>query len=343
MLGGSVIALELAQAFLRLGSKVTLLARSTLLSKEDADIGTDLTLLLKKEGMNILTHTTPTQISHETGIFCVKTELTKINGDALLVATGRRPNTEKLCLDSVGVKVDKVGSIIVDEYMQTSVDNIYAGGDCTNQPQYVYVAAAAGTRAAANMMGIKVSLDLSIVPRVVFTDPQVAVVGLTELQAKMLMFKSESRKLTLDNVPRALANFDTRGFIKIVADKESGRILGAHILADSGGELVQTMAIAIKKQMTVKELSSQMFPYLTMVEGLKLCAQIFFKDVKKLSCCADLGVFSEEEEKKSEDSMSLLQTIGTFVHNEKKVCEKKSCCSRSKNVEEDGEFKNGLY
>ena len=170
--------------------------------------------------------------------------------------------------------------------MRTSALNIYAAGDCTNQPQYVYVAAAAGTRAARNMMGGDAVLDLSVVPGVVFTDPQVATVGLTEQEAEAQKLDVHSRTLTLDNVPRALANFDTVGFIKLVADKQTGRLLGAQILSAEAGELIQPATLAIRNGMTVQELGDQLFPYLTMVEGLKLCAQTFFKDVSQLSCCA---------------------------------------------------------
>jgi mercuric reductase len=123
-------------------------------------------------------------------------------------------------------------------------------------------------------------------PGVVFTDPQVATVGLTEAQAGERELDVHSRTLTLEHVPRALANFETTGFIKLVADKKTDRLLGAQILCSEAGEMIQTAALAIRNGMTVRELGGQLFPYLTMVEGLKLCAQTFFKDVEKLSCCA---------------------------------------------------------
>jgi len=190
-------------------------------------------------------------------------------------------------LDKVGVKTGGSGAIIIDDHMRTSAENIYAAGDCTDQPQYVYVAAAAaGTRAAINMTGGDAALDLTAMPAVVFTDPQVGTVGLTESAAKKQGIDAKSRTLSLDNVPRALANFDTNGFIKLVAEKESGVLLGAQILSAEGGEMIQSAALAIRNQMTIEELAGQLFPYLTMVEGLKLCAQTFTKDVKQLSCCA---------------------------------------------------------
>lgn len=284
--GGSVVALELAQAYLRLGSRVTLVARSTLLSKDDPAIGAALKEALEKEGMRVLTHTRVTAVRFNGKTFELDTDAGVLSGDQLLIATGRKPNTDALNLAQAGIQTDEHGAIVVDDHLRTSVPHIYAAGDCTNAPQFVYVAAAAGTRAAINMTGGDATLDLSVVPAVVFTDPQVATVGLTEAQANKLGMETDSRLLSLDNVPRALANFDTQGFIKLVADKHTGRLLGAQVLAGEGGEIIQTAALAIRHRMTVADLAGQLFPYLTMVEGLKLCAQTFTKDVKQLSCCA---------------------------------------------------------
>ena len=135
-------------------------------------------------------------------------------------------------------------------------------------------------------MGEKVSINLSVMPSVVFTHPQVSSVGLTEARAEEAGIDVESRTLDLENVPRAIANMDTRGFIKLIAEKQSGVIVGCHIVADNAGEIIQTAALAIHNQMTVAALAEQLFPYLTMVEGLKLVAQTFTQDVKTLSCCA---------------------------------------------------------
>lgn len=170
--------------------------------------------------------------------------------------------------------------------MRTNASDIYAAGDCTDLPQFVYVAAAAGTRAGINMTGGEAALDLSAMPAVVFTDPQVGTVGHSEAEAHRAGIETDSRVLTLDNVPRALANFDTRGFIKLVAEAGSGRLIGVQAIAPEAGELIQTAALAIRHRMTVQDLADQLFPYLTMVEGLKLAAQTFTKDVKQLSCCA---------------------------------------------------------
>ena len=286
VLGSSVVALELAQAYARLGSMVTILARNTLLSREDPAIGAAITEVFKAEGIQVLDHTQAARVAWQNGDFVLSTNHGAIRSEKLLVATGRAANTQALNVHAASVKLDRGGAIVVDEQLRTSTPHIYAGGDCTNQPQLVYVAAAAGTRAAINMMGGEATLDLTVVPAVIFTDPQIATVGLAEAHAELVGIETDSRTLTLEHVPRALVNFDTRGFIKLVAEVDSGRLIGAQIVAAEGGEVVQTAALAIRNRMTVADLAQQLFPYLTMVEGLKLCAQTFFKDVKQLSCCA---------------------------------------------------------
>jgi len=247
---------------------------------------------MEDEGMTILTHTQPEAVSYKkslfgSGKFTLKTRSGKILiGDQLLIATGRPPNTESLGLEKAGVKVNKDGTISIDDHMRTNVEHIYAAGDCTNQPQFVYVAAAAGTRAAINMTGGDAAINLSAMPSVMFTEPQMATVGLTEAEAHLNNIETDSRLLPLENVPRALANFETRGFVKLVMEEGGRRLIGAQILAPEAGEMIQTAVLAIHNRMTIEDLAGQLFPYLTMVEGIKLCAQTFSKDVKELSCCA---------------------------------------------------------
>ncbi len=284
--GGSVVALELAQAFLRLGSRVTLLARSTLMSREDPLIGEALQEILEREGMQVRLHHTLDEVEFQDGRFSIRAGGEALQADRLLIATGRSPNTRELGLEAAGVRTDESGAIMVDGSLRTSAPHVYAAGDCTTQPEYVYVAAAGGTRAAINMAGGSATLDLSVVPAVTFTEPQVATVGLTEKQAAQAGYAIETRVLGLENVPRALVNFDTRGFIKMVAEAESGRLLGVQAVAGEAGELIQSAAFAIRARMSVRELGEQLFPYLTMVESLKLAAQTFTRDVTKLSCCA---------------------------------------------------------
>ncbi len=287
VLGGSVVGLELGQAFRRLGSDVTVLElMDRLLPVEDEDIGAGLREALKAEGVRIRAGFKADSVRHDGQRFEVTAGGETLRGDRLLVATGRRANTGGLGLQPLGVAMQPDGAIRVNARLETNVAGIYAAGDCAGLPQFVYVAAAAGTRAAVNMTGGDSSLDLSAMPSVIFTDPQVATVGLSERAAASKGMDVEVRKLELSNVPRALANFDTRGFIKLVAERRSGRLIGAQILAADAGEIVQIAALAIRGRMTVEALGDEMFPYLVMAEGLKLCAQTFTKDVKQLSCCA---------------------------------------------------------
>lgn len=285
VIGASVVAVELAQAFARLGSKVTILARSRLFSREDPAIGDALEAAFQAEGIEVLRGVQVDQVSHAADEFVLATNVGEIKVDKLLVAIGRTPNTETLNLEAIGVETSG-GAVLVDDSLRTTVPTIYAAGDCTDQPQFVYVAAAGGSRAAINMTGDEARLDLSAMPAVVFTDPQIATVGLSEAKAEAQGFATDSRTLTLDNVPRALVNFDTTGFIKIVAERDSGRLLGIQAVTGEAGELIQTAVMALRARMTVQDIADELFPYLTMVEGLKLCAQTFTKDVKQLSCCA---------------------------------------------------------
>ena len=286
IIGSSAVAGELAQAFARLGSHVTILARRTLFVREDPAIGETVTDVFRAEGITVLTHTQASRVSFENHEFTLVTDRGELRADELLVATGRAPNTRGLSLDAIGVALDARGAIVVDDHLRTNAPNVFAAGDCTDLPQFVYVAAAAGKRAAVNMMGGDATLDLATMPAVVFTDPQVATVGLSDAEAHRRNIVTDSRTLPLDAVPRALVNFDTRGFIKLVAEAGTGRLLGVHVVAPEAGEVIQAAALAIRARMTVHDLADQLFPYLTMVEGLRLAAQTFTKDVRQLSCCA---------------------------------------------------------
>ena len=298
VIGSSAVAVELAQAFARLGSRVAIVARHTLLFREDPLIGEMLDTAFAAEGIEVKIFAQAHSIVFSRkrrrkgkkkkieSEFVVATNRGELRAEKLLVATGRAPNTAGLDLDRIEVVTDERGAIVVNERLETSAADIYAAGDCTSLPQFVYVAAAGGTRAAINMLGGAATLDLAAMPAVVFTDPQVATVGYNEIEARQNGIATESRVLSLDNVPRALANFDTRGFIKLVTEAGSGRLIGAQAVAPEAGELIQTATIAIRARLTVHDLADQLFPYLTMVESIKLAALAFEKDVAKLSCCA---------------------------------------------------------
>ena len=156
-----------------------------------------------------------------------------------------------------------------------------------NTPSYVYTAAFEGKIAVENAFtGAGKTVDYSALPWVVFTDPQVAGAGLDEVQAEEQDIPFEVSRLELKDIPRAIAARDTRGFIKLIRNTETDKLIGARIVAPEGGELIQTLSMAIKYGITVTELAEGLYPYLTMGEGIKLAAITFGKDVSKLSCCA---------------------------------------------------------
>ncbi|MBR1208174.1 MULTISPECIES: mercury(II) reductase [unclassified Bradyrhizobium] len=291
VIGGGYIGAELAQMFARAGVKVTLVCRSHLLPEAEPEIGAALTGYFEDEGITVVSGIGYRAIRKiENGIALDVSrdgQNTTIDADQVLITTGRAPNIEGLGLAEHGIAVSPKGGIVVDDRMRTTGAGIYAAGDVTGRDQFVYMAAYGAKLAAKNALnGDSLRYDNSAMPAIVFTDPQVASVGLTEAAARTAGHAVRVSTIGLDQVPRALATRDTRGLIKLVADAGSGRLLGAHILAPEGADSIQTAALAIRQGLTVEDLADTIFPYLTTVEGLKLAALSFGKDVAKLSCCA---------------------------------------------------------
>jgi mercuric reductase len=291
VIGGGYIGAEIAQMLTRAGVKVTIVCRSRLLPAAEPEIGEALTGYFRDEGIRLESGVAYNDIARtEDGVMLRVTRdgrEDRLEAERVLVATGRQPNTEGLGLDESGIRLDARGSVIVDDRMRASKPGVYAAGDVTGQDQFVYMAAYGAKLAAENALnGDARRYDATAMPSVVFTDPQVASVGLIEEQARHQGLQVRSSVLPLDYVPRALAARDTRGLIKLVAETGSGRLVGAHILAPEGADSIQTATLAIKHGLTIHDLAETIFPYLTTVEGLKLAAQSFDKDVAKLSCCA---------------------------------------------------------
>jgi len=292
VIGGSAVGLELAQMFARLGVGVTVLeALPRVVAVEDADIGNALADYLRSEGLDVYTDVRVDRVSRGSDGYEVQyragSDARTARAEQLLVATGRRANTAGFGLDTIGVTLGTKGEIVVDEFLQTTNPNVRAAGDVIGEPMFVYVAAHAGALAAENALtGNERRYDLSALPKVTFTDPAVSSVGLTENEARGQGIEPLVSKLPLEHVPRALAAHDTRGFIKLVADAGTKKIIGAHILAAEAGEMITEPALAIKLGLTIEDLTSTFHPYLTLSEGIKLAAQAFTKDVAKLSCCA---------------------------------------------------------
>lgn len=292
VLGGRYIALETAQMFSRLGSRVKLLQRSNrILPSESPDLTDALTGYLRGEGMVIETSVTVSRVERDGDEVVVHAmlggESRELRATHILVATGRVPNTEDLGLEEAGVQTDRLGFVAVDDTLQTSVAGTYAAGDVIGEPMFVYTAAAEGKLAAANALtGAGEKRDLNAVPWVIFTDPQVAGVGMDERQAEAAGIATEVAILPMDAVPRAIAARDTRGLVKLIRNPETDRLLGARVLAPEGGELLMELTLAIRHAITVSELAKTLHPYLTLSEAVKLAALSFGKDIHTLSCCA---------------------------------------------------------
>ena len=291
LIGGGYIGCELAQMFARVGVRVTIIFRSRLLPEGEPEISEALAGYFEEEGIAVRRVGGYDGIrTSDRGIalsVTVDGSAETLEAQRVLLSAGRKANTEGLGLEEVGVALSSNGGIKVDHRMRTTKAGVYAAGDVTGRDQFVYMAAYGAKIAASNAInGDRRSYDNLAMPAVVFTDPQVASVGLTEAAATARGIEVRTSTLPLDNVPRALAARDTRGLIKLVAERATRKLIGAHILAPEGADSIQTAALAIKQGLTYTELGEMIFPYLTTVEGLKLAAQTFDMDVAKLSCCA---------------------------------------------------------
>ncbi|MEU2607699.1 mercury(II) reductase [Streptomyces albus] len=292
VIGGNYIGLEQGQLFARLGVQVTVVeALQRLAPFEEPEVSEVIEQVFRDEGIRVHTAATVTAVRREEHGYVLTAadggQQFALRAEQLLVATGRRPVTDGLGLQAVGVKTGERGEIVVDEHLRTHHPRIWAAGDVTGHPQFVYVAAAHGTLAADNALdGAARTLDYRHLPRVTFTTPAIAAAGLTDAQAIAQGYACDCRVLPLAYVPRALVNRDTRGLIKLVAERGTGRLLGAHVIADGAGDVIAPAVYALANQMTVQQMADLWCPYLTMAEGLKLAAQTYTRDVAKLSCCA---------------------------------------------------------
>ncbi|MGH7477002.1 MAG: mercury(II) reductase [Longimicrobiales bacterium] len=296
VIGGGAVGLELGQAFSRFGVHVTVLeAMASILPTEDADISEALTEALRAEGIKIHTGVTVSRVARDSGGYTIRLQngesSRELEAEQLLVATGRRPNTETLGLDAAGVETNRAGFVEVDEFMRTSNPDVFAAGEVAGLAGFVYVAALSGGIAAqaalAELSGEQpIAIDLTATPRITFTDPQVAAVGVVEAEAKEAGFATNVASLAVAHLPRATVSYRRSGLIKLVADTATDRLLGAHIVSANAGDVIGEATIAIRFGVRVQEVVSSLHPYLTWGEGLKLAAQTFTKDVAQLSCCA---------------------------------------------------------
>ena len=287
VIGAGYVGLEQAQLFAHLGTRVTVVGR--LAPQAEPEMAAVLRRVFADDGISVMEERAASAEVTPEGLAVATTSGRRVTAQQLLVATGRRARTDGLDLDAAGVKTDGAGSVVVDQHQRTSNPRVFAAGDAAGVPQYVYVAAATGRVAAINALADDdadpIRVDYAGMPAVVFTRPQLASAGLTEAAAVARGYDCECRVLDMADVPRALANRDTRGAVKLVADASSGKVLGVHAAAEGAGDVMLAATYAIKAGMTVDDLADTWAPYLTMAESLRLVAQLFRNDLPT-SCCA---------------------------------------------------------
>jgi len=292
VIGANAIGLELGQYFAHLGSKVYLLEMMDRIAPfEEPEISSRLHEILTAEGLNIITAATVVRVSKDQDkvsiVYEQAGEKNSLTVDKLLIAAGRRANTDDMNADVAAVSLDRRGFVIVDEYLMTTAQNVYAAGDAAGLPQYVYVAARSGKIAAENaLLGNSKKIDLTSVPRVIFTTPPVAAVGLSENKAKTLGYSLGTATLESSAIPRALVDRETNGLMKLIYDESSRKLLGVHAVMENAAEVMYSATLAIQLGATIDDLIDSYAPYLTMAEGLRLAAQASETDVAMLSCCA---------------------------------------------------------
>src|SRR5947209_6804500 len=297
ILGGGYIALELGQMFARFGSEVTLVTRGpSILKGYEPEIVEALTKILQEEGLRIVTGAQVRGVRSEGEgvVLSVQRHGSQqtLSAEKLLVATSRRPNTQQIGLEQAGVAIDAAGAVRVDRTLQTSVPHIWAAGDVIGQETESQMATPVGAHdgkiAAHNALSGEPlqKVDHRVIPRTIFTDPQVAVVGMTDEEAVAAGIACDCNTIPLSVVPRAGAIRDTRRVIKMVLDGPSRRVVGVSMLGVNAGEVIHEAAMALRFGATTDDFIDLIHVYPTMAEALKLVALSFTKDVNRLSCCA---------------------------------------------------------
>lgn len=297
ILGGGYIALELGQMFARFGTHVTIVTRGkTLLSGYEPEIIESLTEILQEEGIRIVTGAQVRSVRKEGEGVALQVQRhgsqQTISAEKLLIATGRHPNTQDIGLEQAGVALDAAGAVRVDRTLRTNVPSIWAAGDVigheTESQMATPVGAHDGKIAAHNALSGESLREINhaVIPRAIFTDPQIAVVGLNDEEANAAGIECECNTIPLSVVPRAGAIRDTRGVIKMVLDRPTRRVVGVSMLGLHAAEVIHEAAMALRFGATTDDFIDMIHVYPTMAEALKIVAISFTKDVNRLSCCA---------------------------------------------------------
>tara|TARA_R110002049_G_scaffold215606_1_gene387091 strand:- start:48965 stop:50392 length:1428 start_codon:yes stop_codon:yes gene_type:complete len=298
IVGGGYISLELAQMLHRFGTEVTILERNPQLLAHgyEPEVGHSIGNVFSEEGIQVVVNASVRTVRQEDdeviATVLVGGKKVDYRAEKLLVATGRRPNTDYIGIEKSEVQVNTHDEISVDEYLRTSVPHIFAAGDVIGQQSGSQMATPVGSQdggiAARNALSDDLrSVDHRVIPRCIFTDPQVAVVGMTEEEAVVAGHQCWCNTIPMSLVPRAGAIRDTRGIIKMVADANTNEVLGVSMVAANAGEVIHEAAMALQFRATIHDFINLLHVYPTMAEALKIVAISRYKDPTKLSCCAE--------------------------------------------------------
>jgi len=292
VVGAGALGLEFSQLFARFGTKVTVLQRrASVFPRTEAVLAERLTEIFAREGIDVITNAHPTAVTRSGDrkqvAFEVDGKTDTIEVDEILLAAGKTPNTAGLALHVAGVAVQPTQAISVNPFLQTSAAHVYAVGDVINLPARLEMTAGhEGMLATENALtGSQRTIDYDTVPYTVFTDPQLAGVGLTEAQQIDRLGACACRTVSLEDVPKARILKRTEGLVKMAIHPDSGQITGVHLLAPNAGDLVAQAVALIRNRNTVDDVleSLPMFP--TLSEAIKLTAMAFTRDISKVSCC----------------------------------------------------------
>ncbi len=292
IIGAGPVGLEFAQMFSRFGSKVTVLKRSpSIFPQSEENVVEQLVNVLEGEGIEFRRGVkfigAGMDGDKKVLTYSMDGKVEEVVGDEILIAAGKVPNTEGMNLEKAGVKVDKSRAIEVNEHFQTTASHIYAAGDVAALPMRLEITAGnEGSRAAENALaGSKLSIDYDTVPYTIFTDPQLAGVGITEEESMRRMGKCLCRTVSLEAVPKAIIINRTEGMVKMVIHPDTKVILGVHILSPQAGELVAWAATLVKNGNTIHDVLDTLPMFPTLAESIKLVAMSFVRDISKMSCC----------------------------------------------------------
>lgn len=293
IIGAGPVGLELAQMFLHFGTQVTVLEKiPQILPRIEPEIADELQRALEAEGMQIFCACNIERVWQEGKLRLVEAEAMGekrvFEAEQLLVATGVVPNSEAMGLEAAGIETNERGFIQVNDYLETTAPGIYAAGDVVGKMFLETVAAKEGAVAASNALeSAGKTIDYDAIPAAVFTNPQVATVGLTEEEEMRRFGACSCRTVPVSRIPKARAVNEDRGLIKMVAHPETGRVLGVHMVAPNAAELIHEAALAVKFGLTVDDIIDTVHVFPTLSEGIKLAAQAFTRDISVMACCVE--------------------------------------------------------